>query len=87
MKAVEVGFDALGLLGDPVPIDLDKAAKWAKDLRSRIPTDPDIIAVRLLREIFSLQSWRSLPITYDQRVVCAHEVYSTLVRFPLQKVN
>lgn len=48
MKAIEVGFDALGHLGYPVPIDPDKATKWAKDLRTRIPTAPDTIAVRLL---------------------------------------
>jgi len=46
MKAIEVGFEALSYLGYPIPIDRGKAMKWAKDLRSRVPTDPAIIAVR-----------------------------------------
>ena len=85
MKAIEVGFDALGHLGYPIPVDPDKAANWSKDLRTRVPTEPDIIAVRFLTGELSLQSWRSLPVTDDQRIVCAHEVYATLVHFPLQK--
>jgi hypothetical protein len=45
-KAIEVGIEALGHLGYPIPIDHDEALRWAKRLRSHVPTDPAIIAVR-----------------------------------------
>ena len=45
MRAIEVGFEALGNLGYPIPIDRGKAQKCAKDLRSRVSTDPNVIAV------------------------------------------
>ena len=45
MKAIEVGFEALGHLGYPIPVDHDEAGIRAKELRSHVPTDPAIIAV------------------------------------------
>jgi hypothetical protein len=45
IEAIEVGFEALGILGFPIPVDTKRAADLADELRPGISTDPEVIAV------------------------------------------
>lgn len=46
MKAIEVGFKALEVLGFAVPFESAEADALQKTLRARVSTDPEVISVR-----------------------------------------
>jgi len=46
MKAIEVGFKALEILGFGVPFERSEALALQKTLRERVSTDPQVISVR-----------------------------------------
>ena len=45
LKAIEIGLNALEILGYPIPFDPVKAAALAEKLSVRISRDPKVIAV------------------------------------------